>query len=48
MNEVGLRKAGEAAGLKINIGKTKTMVTGKGKYDNGCSKEIGKRIGRAT
>ena len=27
MNEV--RKAGEAAGLKINVGKTKTMVTGK-------------------
>src|SRR6218665_949420 len=27
MNEV--RKAGEAAGLKINVGKTKAMVTGK-------------------
>src|SRR6218665_1078522 len=72
MNEV--RKAGEAAGLKINIRKTKTMVTGKENieeqieledieienvteltylgslltYDNDCSKEIGRRIGRAT
>ena len=27
MNEV--RRAGEAAGLKINVGKTKTMVTEK-------------------
>ena len=27
MNEV--RKAGEAAGLNIDVGKTKTMVTGK-------------------
>src|SRR6218665_2637398 len=71
MNEV--RKAGEAAGLKIKVGKTKTMVTGKENikeqieledikienvteftnlgslltYNNNCSKEIGRRIGRA-
>src|SRR6218665_3012391 len=74
MNEV--RKAGEAAGPKINVGKTKTMVGLTGKenikeqieledikienvteltnleslltYDNDCSKEIGRRVGRAT
>src|SRR6218665_3654495 len=72
MNEV--RKAGEAAGLKINVGKTKTMVTGKENfkeqieledikienvteftnlgslltYENDCSKEKERRIGRAT
>ena len=75
MNFNEVRKAREAAGLKINVGKTKTMVTEKENikeqieledvkienvtefayylgrlltYDNDSSKEIGKRIGRAT
>jgi hypothetical protein len=73
-NLTRINKAGEAAGLKINIGKTKTMVTGRADIeqqvevggnrienvqefvylgslltsDNDCSKEIHRRIARAT